>query len=101
MVTSTTCRFLLPSESIVLKRNGWLFYGSLSIVGVETKTQIIRSCRGVLPRHDFYAWQNKILFLKFEKFRIPKQTCFKTFVLLLQPSMKPFDHGTSMTMGGM
>ena len=60
------------------------------------KTQIIRSCRGESRRHDFYAWQNKILFLKFEKFRIPKQTRFRTFVLLLQPSTKPFDHGTSM-----
>lgn len=27
---------------------------------------------------------------------MPKQTRFSTFVLLLQPSMKPFDHGTSM-----
>ena len=60
------------------------------------KTQIIGSCRRETLRHDFYVWQNRILFLKFEKFRIPKQTRFRTFVLLLQPSMKPFDQGTSM-----
>ena len=42
------------------------------------KTQIIRSCRSESLRHDFYVWQNRILFLKFEKFRIPKQTRFKT-----------------------
>lgn len=32
----------------------------------------------------------------FRKFRIPKQTRLRTFVLLLQPSMKPLDQGTSM-----
>ena len=37
-----------------------------------------------------------VRFLKFRKFRIPKQTRLRTFVLLLQPSMKPLDQGTSM-----
>ena len=34
--------------------------------------------------------------LKLEKLRMPKQTRFRTFVLLLHPSMKPLDQGTSM-----
>ena len=59
------------------------------------KTSDDRSCRRESLRHDFYVWQNRI-FLKFEKFRIQKQTRFKTFVLLLQPSMKPLDQETSM-----
>ena len=73
----------------------FLFLGSTSIVGVakKNKYQVVSSGNS---RHDFYAWENKILFLKLRKFRIPKQTRFKTLVLLLQPSMKPFDHGTSM-----
>ena len=40
--------------------------------------------------------QKRIRFLKFRKFRIPKQTRLRAFVLLLQPSMKPLDQGTSM-----
>ena len=79
---------------IILPRSqiNWLYVNSWG----RDKTQIIGSCRSKSPRHDFYVWQNRILFLKFEKFRIPKQTLFRTFVLLLQPSMKPFDQGTSM-----
>ena len=38
------------------------------------KPQIIGLCRRESLRHDFYAWQNRRLFLKLEKFRIPKQT---------------------------
>ena len=53
--------------------------------------------KDVLPAYvaifEHCEWENKILFLKLRKFRIPKQTRFKTLVLLLQPSMKPFDHG--------
>ena len=56
--------------------------------------------KDVLPAYvaifEHCKWENKILFLKLRKFRIPKQPRFKTLVLLLQPSMKPFDHGTSM-----
>ena len=74
---------------------GVLFYGSTSIVGVAKKNKYQVVSRGN-SRHDFYAWEDKILFLKLRKFRIPKQTRFKTLVLLLQPSIKPFDHGTSM-----
>ena len=69
----------------------WLYVNSWG----RDKTQIIGSCRSKSLRHDFYVWQNRI-FLKFEKFRIQKQTRFKTFVLLLQPSMKPLDQETSM-----
>ena len=78
------------SFSFILVRDG-----CTSIVGVakKNKYQVVSSGNS---RHDFYAWENKILFLKLRKFRIPKQTRFKTLVLLLQPSMKPFDHGTSM-----
>lgn len=36
-----------------------------------------------------------VLFLNIEKFLIPKQTRFNTFVLLLQPSVKPLEYGTS------
>ena len=75
-------------------------YGSYGRLYVNSwsrdKTQIIGSCRSKSLRHDFYVWQKRILFLKLEKFCIPKQTRFRTFVLLLQPSMKPFDQGTSM-----
>ena len=39
-------------------------------------------------RHDFYVRQKRILFLKLRKLRIPKQTRFRTLVLLLQPSQK-------------
>ena len=45
---------------------------------------------------DFYVLQNKTLFLKLLKFLIPKQTRFRTLVLLLQPSIKPLDQGTSI-----
>ena len=44
----------------------------------------------------FYVLQNKTLFLKLLKFLIPKQTRFRTLVLLLQPSIKPLDQGTSI-----
>ena len=47
-------------------------------------------------RHCFYVWQNRIRLLKLWKLRMPKHTRFRTFVLLLQPSMKPFDQGTSI-----
>lgn len=97
-------RKLRKSNEIVLKKsatiqkdiasfqNRCVFLGSTSIVGVakKNKYQVVSSGNS---RHDFYAWENKILFLKLRKFRIPKQTRFKTLVLLLQPSMKPFDHG--------
>ena len=69
--------------------------GSMSIVGVETKNKSLQVVSERNLRHDFYVRQKKILFLQLRKLRIPKQTCFKTFVLLLQPSIKPFDHGTS------
>ena len=83
------CRLCKPNLTQMV------FLGSTSIVGVAKKNKYQVVSRGN-SRHDFYAWENKILFLKLRKFRIPKQTRFKTLVLLLQPSMKPFDHGTSM-----
>ena len=49
-------------------------------------------------RLTFYVLQNRILFLKLEKLRIPKQTRFNTLVLLLHPSIKPLDHETSMAL---
>ena len=36
--------------------------------------------------------------MKLLKLRMPKKTLFKTLVLLLQPSIYPLDHGTSMEM---
>ena len=67
----------------------------MSIVGVEAKTKNVRRVGAKAPAR-FYVWQNRILFLKLQKLRIPKQTRFGTLVLLLQPSIKPFDHGTSI-----
>ena len=40
---------------------------------------------------DFYVLQNRILFLKLEKLRLPKQTSFHTLALLLQPSINSFE----------
>lgn len=71
----------------------------MSIVGVEGKNTIIQDRVGVLsPGRGFFGTplQKRIRFLKFRKFRIPKQTRLRTFVLLLQPSKKPLDQGTSM-----
>ena len=60
------------------------------------KKQKIASRVGAKAPARFYVWQKRILFLKLRKLRIPKQTRFKTLVLLLQPSINPFDHGTSI-----
>ena len=68
----------------------------MSIVGVEAKNKKSQVVSERKLRHDFYVLQKRILFLKLGKLRIPKQTRFNTFVLLLQPSIKPFDHGTSI-----
>ena len=46
-------------------------------------------------RHDFYVLAKRILLRKLGEFRMPKQTLFKTLVLLLHPSMNPFVQGTS------
>ena len=72
------------------------YLGSMSIVGVEAKNKKIASRVGAKAPARFYVWQKRILFLKLRKLRIPKQTRFKTLVLLLQPSINPFDHGTSI-----
>ena len=61
----------------------------------RSKTKKARRVGAKAPAR-FYVWQKRILFLKLRKLRIPKQTRFKTFVLLLQPSINPFDQGTSM-----
>ena len=73
-----------------------VFVGSMSIVGVEVKKERSKVVSERKLRHDFHVWQKRILFLKLRKLRIPKQTRFKALVLLLQPSIKPFDHGTSI-----
>ena len=59
------------------------------------KANHLKQCRED-SRHCFHAWQNRMCLLKLEKLRMPKQTRFRTFVLLLHPSMKPLDQGTSM-----
>lgn len=59
------------------------------------KANHLKQCRGD-SRRCFHMWQNRMRLLKLEKLRIPKQTRFRTFVLLLHPSMKPLDQGTSM-----
>ena len=38
---------------------------------------------------------NIILALKFVKFLTPKEILFKTLILLLKPSVGPFEYGTS------
>ena len=52
--------------------------------------------KGSIAPARFYVERKSILFLKLRKLRIPKQTLFRALVLLLQPSMKPLDQGTSM-----
>lgn len=59
------------------------------------KVNHLKQCRED-SRHCFHAWQNRMRLLKLEKLRMPKQTRFRTFVLLLHPSIKPLDQGTSM-----
>lgn len=72
-------------------RNYWFYVNSWGREKVNHLKQYRED-----SRHCFYAWQNRMRLLKLEKLRMPKQTRFRTFVLLLHPSIKPFDQGTSM-----
>ena len=67
------------------------FFGSMSIVGVESVERV---------SHEAYALQgvgfgaftvSMIRWRKLPKFRYPKAMRFSTFILLLQPSVKPFE----------
>lgn len=62
----------------------------------RAKNEIVLNRVGEKSPARFYVLQNRILFLKLRKLRIPKQTRFSTLVLLLQPSMKPLDQETSI-----
>ena len=72
-------------------RNYWFYVNSWG----REKANHLKQCRGD-SRHCFHVWQNRMRLLKLEKLRMPKQTRFRTFVLLLHPSIKPLDQGTSM-----
>lgn len=81
-----------PDFLSIAQKNGreisWLYVNSW---GVNKKTDFVCSQAKSLAAYFYAQW--RILFLKREKLRTPKQTRFKTFVLLLQPSVKPLDHG--------
>ena len=76
-----------PERAVFL----WFYVNSWG----REKGNRLKRCREY-SRHCFYVWQNRIRLLKLWKLRMPKHTRFRTFVLLLQPSMKPFDQGTSI-----
>ena len=62
----------MPQKTEPYKGRQEAFYTSLRLYANSwgrDKTQIIELCRSKSLRHDFYVWQNRIRFLKFEKFR--------------------------------
>lgn len=64
----------------------------MSIAGVGEKNETIYQDTRASALVSFYALRCRILFLERRKLRTPQQMCFKTLVLLLQPSVKPFVH---------